>query len=237
MLKHARSFFILCLPLCLLLLSTTDAAAQVPDTTYRKPELPTGPPAPVETQPRPRVQEKQKPQPQVIEQPVPVKQETDEEQLRFIDKLYFGGSLGLQFGTFTNISIMPTLSYAVFPKVFAGVGAVYHYRSGGGVNFNNYGGRGYLQGELIEIGGGAVLAHGEVESLSVEYGYYDQFGRLVGKERSGITMPLVGLGYRQRFSRKGSFDLLVLYNSNDSFNNPYSNPVIRFGLNIPFTNR
>ncbi|GHA60198.1 hypothetical protein [Pontibacter akesuensis] len=236
MLKHVRSLIVLCLPSLLLLLSSNNAAAQVPDTTYRKPELPTGPPVPVEKQ-RPRVQEQPKPKPQVIEQELPVQQETDEEQLRFIDKLYFGGSLGLQFGTFTNISIMPTLSYAVFPKVFAGVGAVYHYKSGGGVNFNNYGGRGYLQGELVEIGGGALLAHGEVESLSVEYAYYDQMGRMMGKTRSSLTMPLVGLGYRQRISSKGSFDLLVLYNANDSFYNPYSNPVIRFGLNIPFTNR
>ncbi|GAB3815588.1 hypothetical protein GCM10028895_09890 [Pontibacter rugosus] len=209
----------------------------MPDSTYRKPELPTGPPVPVEqpqqqTRPRPRVQEQPTPQPEVV-----AKQEESNEELRFIDKLYFGGGLGLQFGTYTNISVMPTLSYALLPKLYLGVGAVYHYESGRGYSFNNYGGRGYVQAELVNIGDGALLAHGEVEQLNVEYALVDMYGYYMGKQRGNVTIPMVGLGYRQRISDKGSFDLLVLYNGNDSNINPYSNPVIRFGLNIPFTNR
>ncbi|WP_299761849.1 hypothetical protein [uncultured Pontibacter sp.] len=214
-------------------LMCTEAAAQVPDTTYRKPELPTGPPAPVE-QPRPQPQPREREQPQP--EPVVVQQEEDaqEESLRVIDKLYFGGSFGLQFGTYTSISLLPTLSYAVKPKFFVGVGGVYRFESGLGLNFHHYGARGFTQLEMFNIGSGAVLAHAEVETLSVQYEGFQGNGRY---DRETLLMPMVGLGYRQRISNKGFFDLLVLYNGNDDRFNPYSNPVIRVGFNIPFTSR
>ncbi|SFF96312.1 hypothetical protein [Pontibacter chinhatensis] len=232
MLKPSR----LCTPLLLLfgLLLGTEALAQVPDTTYRKPELPTGPPAPVEQpRPQPRVVERPQPEPTVVKEQVA---EEPEEQLRFIDKLYFGGSFGLQFGTYTNISLLPTISYAITPRFFAGVGGVYHYQSGGGFNMHHYGGRGILQLEMFDVGSGTVLAHGEVETLSIAVPFYDVYGRR-RTDRSALSIPLVGLGYRQRISGKGSFDLLVLYNGNGDPINPYNNPVIRAGFNFPFTSR
>ncbi|TPE42537.1 hypothetical protein FJM65_18165 [Pontibacter mangrovi] len=186
--------------------------------------MPTGPPAPVEpTAPRP--------QPRVVEQPEPKEEAPEaqlEEQLRFVDKLYFGGNFGLQFGTFTNISLLPTLNYAVTPKFYTGVGGVYHFQSGGGGHsLHHYGGRGFLQLEMFNIGDGTVLAHGEVEALNIAR---------ADLGRTTLSIPMVGLGYRQRFS-KGFFDLLVLYNGNSDFYNPYNNPVIRAGFNIPFTSR
>lgn len=232
---HTRLFRSLSLSLLCLLLAYANAYAQVPDTTYRKPELPTGPPVPVtQPTPQPKVQEQPKPQPQF--EPEVVQQQDEEvyeDELRFIDKLYFGGSLGLQFGTYTSISLMPTISYALTPKVYLGLGGVYHYESGNGVSFNHYGARGYAQLEMFNIGDGAVLAHAEVEALSLEY--YPRFSN--EKERMSLTMPLIGLGYRQRLSSKASFDLLLLYNTNEDDLAPYSNPIIRAGFNIPFTRR
>ncbi|RIJ41820.1 hypothetical protein [Pontibacter oryzae] len=213
--------------------------AQVPDSTYRKPELPTGPPVPVEQpqQPRPkqRVEEQPKPAPVVVASQEEEKQQ-EEQELRFIDKLYVGGSFGLQFGTYTNISLLPTVSYAITPKLFGGLGVVYHYESGEGFKLNHYGGRAFTQLEMFDIGDGAVLAHAEVESLSIEVPYYDALGRRQ-TDRNALTIPLIGVGYRQRISNKGSFDILVLYNGNDDLINPYSNPVIRVGFNIPLTPR
>ncbi|WP_235336662.1 hypothetical protein [Pontibacter korlensis] len=237
MLTHARLLTLVLLPLLLfLLLSSTDTAAQVPDTVYRKPELPTGPPAPVEQQrPQQQPKVKEQSQPEVVQRNEK-EEEQPEEQLRFIDKLYFGGSFGLQFGTFTTISLLPTISYAITPKLYAGVGGVYHYESGDGFNLHHYGGRVFGQLEMFNIGDGAVLAHAEIESLSIAVPYFDVTGRR-RTDRTGLSMPLVGLGYRQRISSKGFFDLLVLYNGNDDPINPYSNPVIRIGFNIPFTNR
>ncbi|WP_266205218.1 hypothetical protein [Pontibacter kalidii] len=238
MLTPSRLLTPLLLPLLLVLLTSPDAAAQVPDTTYRKPELPTGPPVPVQQprpQPQPRVREQQQPAPEVVRQQQQQKQdEQQEEQLRFIDRLYFGGSFGLQFGTYTSISLLPTISYAMRPRLFVGVGGVYRYESGHGLNLHHYGARGFTQFEMFNVGDGAVVAHAEVENLSIQLppGYNGPTS-----DRSTLAMPMFGLGYRQRISDKGFLDLLVLYNSNDDPINPYSNPVIRVGFNVPFTSR
>lgn len=220
--------FMLCLGM--LLLVSNMAFAQVPDTTYRKPELPTGPPAPVEQQkPQQRVQEPIKQKPEVVQ----VQDEETEEQ-EFIDRLYFGGSFGLQFGTFTNISLLPIIGYRVTDQFSVGSGVVYHFIRSGGVSFQNFGGRAFAQHEILSgiVNNGAILVHGEYEVLSIEdirnfnNGQPERFRRTV-------SMPMAGLGYRQRMGEKASFDFLVLYNFND-IDSPYSNPVIRAGFNIPF---
>jgi len=196
--------------------------------------LPTGPPAPVE-QPARQPQPVVRPQPLPQEQPEVVRQQDEEAKPALIDRLYFGGGLGLQFGTYTNISLLPILGYRITNRFSAGVGAVYHYVGYSSYNYSNYGGRVFAQAELFNIGNGAVLAHGEVEVLNAEYsgpGAYQSGGF---EQRSTVAFPMVGLGYRQRISEKASFDILVLYNTNDAnYYNPYSNPVIRAGINIPF---
>ncbi|MCC9167616.1 hypothetical protein [Pontibacter harenae] len=204
------------------------AFAQVePDTVRRKESLPTGPPATAPpAQRQPRVQQPQ---------PVVVKQEpADREKLTLMDRLYWGGSLGLQFGTFTNVSLLPIIGYRVTDRFSFGGGVVYNYRSGGGVSLQNYGGRAFTQVELIEIGGGAILAHGEIEALSAQYLVYNPTTRFYDKQRKMLSLPLIGVGYRQRISEKASFDLLLLYNGSSDIANPYNNPVIRGGVNIPF---
>lgn len=225
------------LALCFFLCYSLSVMAQVePDTVKRKPALPTGPPGgeqPVNTpaKPKPQVQ----PNPPVEQQPQVVKPqaEPEEEKQEFIDKLYFGGSFGLQFGNYTNITLLPIIGYRLTNKLSVGTGVVYHFISDGGINMNNYGGRAFTQVELVNIGDGALLAHAEVEALSREY-LLVYTNNTYEKLRKNIVMPMFGVGYRQRISSKASFDILVLYNSNDYPVNPYSNPVIRAGVNLPF---
>lgn len=218
----------------LLLLLNRQATAQTPDTVYRKPTLPTGPPAPVE-QPARQPQPVKRPQPLPQEQPEVVRQQDEEEKSALIDRLYFGGGLGLQFGNFTNISLLPILGYRITDRFSAGVGAVYHFVSYRSYSYSNYGGRVFAQAELFNIGGGAILAHGEVEVLNAEYNGPGSYLASGLERRNTVALPMVGLGYRQRISERASFDILVLYNTNDaSYYNPYNNPVFRAGINIPF---
>ena len=225
------------LALCFFVCCSFTTFAQVePDTVKRKPSLPTGPPGsqqPVYApKPQPRVQPKPpvQTQPEVVQQP-----DTEaEEKEAFIDRLYFGGSLGLQFGTYTNISLLPIIGYRVTDRFSAGVGAVYHYIKDGPYSLSNYGGRAFAQVEVVDIGDGALLAHGEIETLSREYLYVNSTQTAFEKARKTLMLPLVGIGYRQRISEKASFDLLLLYNVSDDPVNPYNNPVIRAGINLPF---
>ncbi|MBC5773259.1 hypothetical protein H8S95_04215 [Pontibacter sp. KCTC 32443] len=224
------------LALCFFLCCSLSVLAQVePDTVKRKPALPTGPPGneqPVYTPPKKQPQVQPKPpvqqQPEVVAQQEEIKEEED-----FIDKLYFGGSLGLQFGSYTNITLLPIIGYKITDKLSIGTGAVYHFISDGGISLHNYGGRAFTQVELFDIGDGALLAHAEVEVLSREYLILTS-PSTYEKHRKNLTMPMFGGGYRQRISDKASFDLLLLYNVNDDPVNPYSNPVIRAGINLPF---
>ena len=227
--------------LLLLLLATTAAQAQVePDTTTRqKQELPTGPPMPKEqTRPQTRPELDPRPAPQqrpAQDFPPAEAQEQAEAPLRHIDRMYFGGSFGLQFGTYTNISLLPIIGYKVTEKFSVGTGAVYNYIGYRGSSYSSYGARAFTQLEFFGIGEGAVLGHAEVEFLNTKY--EDNYG-YIGDDRTLLTLPLVGVGYRQRISEKASLDMLLLYNVNSKVvGNPYSNPVFRVGFNIPFTNR
>ena len=215
------------LVLLTMVLAGIPAFAQTPDTVYKKPELPTGPP-PVQNQDaRPR-------QP-VQEQPVVVKQQlqAQEDKPEFVDRLYYGGSFGLQFGTFTNISLLPILGYKVTDKFSVGPGFVYHFIRAGGQSFQNFGGRFFAQHEVLHglLNSGTLLVHAEYEGLSYE-NYWNTSNGLPEKTRRMVYTPLAGLGYRQSAGRV-SFDMLLLYNFNDE-DSPYSNPVIRAGFNIPF---
>ncbi|WP_439882354.1 hypothetical protein ACSX1A_04140 [Pontibacter sp. MBLB2868] len=219
--------------LTLLLFICKPAFAQVPDTTQHKPALPTGPPAPVEqNSPRPQQRVQDKPS---VQQPIPVakQEEADEEAVAFMDRLYWGGSFGLQFGSYTNISLLPILGYKVTDKFSVGTGAVYHFIRTNNTTFQNFGGRAFLQQEVLSnlIGDGSLVLHGEYEVLGVEK-YWPTNTNGYELERRIVSMPMAGLGYRQSAGR-ASFDFLVLYNFND-IDSPYSNPVIRAGFNIPF---
>lgn len=229
--KHPLYTALLC---TLLLLLATAAQAQDQDSTQQqKQELPAGPPMPTE-----RPQPRQRPAPQPPAQSLPpseAEQEEVEAPLRHIDRMYFGGSFGLQFGTYTNISLLPIIGYKVTEKLRVGAGAVYHYIGYRGNSYSSYGARAFTQMEFFNIGDGAVLGHAEVEFLNTRY--EDTYG-YIGDERTLLTLPLVGVGYRQRISDKASLDMLLLYNVNNRVSgNPYSNPVFRVGFNIPFTNR
>jgi hypothetical protein len=233
MLKHPRLFNGLLCSLLFLLLTSTNVQAQVdPDTTQRKQELPTGPPMPVgQPQQRPA---QQRPAPR----PAPAEQQREtqaRENLRLIDRMYTGGSFGLQFGTYTNISLLPILGYRVTDKFSIGAGAVYHYSKFNRFSFSSYGARFFGQLELFNIVDGAVLGHAEVEYLNTKY--EDSFGN-ISEGRKNLALPLVGVGYRQRIGSKASVDMLLLYNVNENvLGNPYNNPVFRVGFNVPFTSR
>ncbi len=217
-----------------LLLTTSMAVAQTPDTISRKPSLPTGPPLP------PQPQRPQQPRPEVLPAPPVVvtpqaRAASEDEPLALIDRLYYGGSFGLQFGTYTNISLLPILGYRLTEKLSVGTGLVYQYVSYRRYSYSNFGVRGFAQAALFNIGDGAILAHAEAEVLNAEYSGPGSYQAAGAKRRDTVVMPMVGLGYRQRIGDRASFDFLVLYNTNDVNDyNPYSNPVFRAGVNIPF---
>jgi hypothetical protein len=67
-----------------------------------------------------------------------------EENPSFKDRMYFGGNLGLQFGTVTLIDVSPLAGVMITPKFSSGIGATYQYYDDNrfqGSAGSSYGGR------------------------------------------------------------------------------------------------
>lgn len=140
----------------------------------------------------------------------------------------FGGSFGLTFGTITNVEVAPSVMYRATERLIPGIGAQYSYFSrkytNGTFSTSIYGGRSFLQYVLHPN----VFAWGEVEALNAEL-YDINTGE---SARDWLVSPLIGGGYRQAMGEAGSFNLMVLYNTNyDTNRTVYASPlIIRFGV-------
>ena len=108
-----------------------------------------------------------------------------------------------------------------------------------------YGGALYLRyylNSLFDNFLGNLFAHVEYEYqyyvrpyTNTIGGYiYDPYGNayVPGNEVIEINSIFVGGGYRQPLGGRVAMDFLILFNLNDSYNSPYSNPIFRLGVGV-----
>jgi hypothetical protein len=175
----------------------------------------------------------------------------------FWNRVNVGGNLGFQIGTVTGIVITPEVAVRVFDQLYVGTGFIYQYysfkdyylntKTGEFIDFssNVFGGRIYLRYYLASIFDnwiGNFFAHTEYEYLYYTRPYhFDPLGIYIdpyyntlspGKEVVEVNSFFVGGGYRQPVGGKVFLDLLILFNLNDSYNSPYSNPIFRLGVGV-----
>jgi hypothetical protein len=164
----------------------------------------------------------------------------EEEKIRPIDRLFFGGNFGMQFGTITSIEISPLAGYYITPKLSAGAGIRFEYFKDKGYyapyETTIYGGDIFTRyiiisnlGEGLNIGlNTGIFAQIEYEALSLEKMYfeppYTQDGRFI------VHSVLVGGGIIQPLGSRSAFLFSILYNLNETSRSPYSNPIIRVGF-------
>ena len=145
---------------------------------------------------------------------------------RIIDKMFFGGNLGLQFGTVTFIDVSPLIGYRITDQFSAGIGVTYqyyHYRDKVyDLETNVYGGRVFGRYFFTDY----LFAHAEYEYLNLEA--FDFFPR----RRVDVGSFLAGGRYFQRFSANSGIVVMILYNFTESAYTPYTNPIIRIGINL-----
>jgi len=154
-------------------------------------------------------------------------------KVSFWDNVYFGGDLGMSFGSYTYVNIAPEAGYIFTDRFSAGVGIIYQY-----YNLNStvnpyktsvYGGKVFARFFVWE----SLFLYGVTEVVSLESRYFDYTGQFESQNRFLMASPLVGVGYFQRFSNKGGVALMLLFNLNQSRNSPYYNypmPIIRVGI-------
>ncbi|GAP42677.1 hypothetical protein TBC1_11809 [Lentimicrobium saccharophilum] len=167
-------------------------------------------------------------------------QEFTKNKEKFSDNLFFGGGLGLQFGTLTLIDLSPIVGYRVTEKFETGLGLTYKYYRYKDYYIDYYTGISYdLKSNIL---GGSVFAryhildnvfaHAEFESLRYNYtSYYSSGTGLLSEPATAIINSLfVGGGYRQRISQGSYFYIMALWNLNQDALSPYDNPVLRMGV-------
>jgi hypothetical protein len=173
----------------------------------------------------------------------------------FWNRVSVGGNLGLQFGTVTAIDVSPEVMIRVVDQFHLGVGFSYDYlqtkdyfwddTNQKWLDFkaNVYGGRFFARYYLRSLFNnflGNFFAHAEYEYLYYSRPFIqDPNGTIVdpygytyrqGKDVMEISSLFVGVGYEQPISQRAFIDLLILYNLNETYNSPYSNPIFRLGF-------
>ncbi|MCX6282198.1 MAG: hypothetical protein NTU51_09570 [Bacteroidetes bacterium] len=175
----------------------------------------------------------------------------------FWRRLSVGGNVGFQFGTVTGIMISPEVRIRTIDQLYVGLGFTYEYfryrdyyydyKNNEYLDFssNVYGGRIYLRYYLRSIFHswvGNLFAHAEYEYLAyIQPYHYDPAGNIVdpynntlspGQSTVSYNSILIGGGYSQPIGGRVFMDLLILFNLNDAYYSPYSNPVFRIGVGV-----
>ena len=177
----------------------------------------------------------------------------------FWHRVTVGGNLGFQFGSVTGIVLSPEIRIRLVDQLYVGIGFSYQYLrykdyyydwiNKDYVDFtsNVYGGRifaRYYLSSLFDNALGNIFAHIEYEYLTYTRPYVltdqshgsieDPYGYWYhpGKQIMEFNSIFVGGGYSQPLGGRVSLDLMILFNLNDSYLSPYTNPIFRLGFGI-----
>lgn len=162
-------------------------------------------------------------------------------------RFYYGGNLGLMFGTYTIIDVSPLVGYKVTEKFHVGTGLTYTYykykedgtyngsTTTAGFEFSThiYGGRLFTRYYVLDN----LFLHAEDELINLELPDPDLYPKEVSLSRQWLNSVLVGAGYGYAFNVDGpALSIMVLFRINNEFADfyPYQNPIIRIGLGFGF---
>ncbi|MFO7620818.1 MAG: hypothetical protein R6W81_06065 [Bacteroidales bacterium] len=154
----------------------------------------------------------------------------------FKERLFYGGSIGLQFGTITDIQISPVVGLWLLPRLGVAAGPNFRFYKNPFEKTTIYGGRSYLQFLFIQDLNSVVplgihigmFLHTEYEVLSLE----TSFWKLPPYQSDRFTTGtlLAGGGISQPIGRRSALNFMVLWALNDSGIGLYSNPEIRISV-------
>jgi hypothetical protein len=149
-----------------------------------------------------------------------------------LQRIFYGGDLGLSFGTMTYIAVNPVIGYRITNRLSAGVGVNYAYAKSTFYNYQGsmYGGNVFSSYTLIKDLGKAIpmyegcgiLLYGEYNVMNIS-NYYD----FPGTSIKYVDSPMLGLAFQTPIGSRSYALIMVLFNFNESSMSPYSNPVIK----------
>ena len=162
--------------------------------------------------------------------------------LQFNQRLVYGGGFGMQFGNVTLLDFSPSVGYRVSDQLTLGTGISYKYNhidqytldlnTGSWYDYNSnvYGGSVWGRYYILKN----IFAHAEIEQLRINYRFTSVSSTepTMVKDGVDVTSVLVGGGYRQPLGGRVFFNILVLFNLNETDFSPYNNPIIRAGISV-----
>ncbi len=144
-------------------------------------------------------------------------------------KTYYGGELGLSFGDYFQISIVPMIGYKVTPKFHIGGKIGYSYvndkRYDTAITSHNYGASIFSRYLFLP----QLYAHAEFAYYSYKY----QTER-IETERKWVPFTLVGFGYIQAVGQNSSLFVEVLWDVLQDENSPFSSSDARVKIGFGF---
>ncbi|ADR23039.1 hypothetical protein MATR_31120 [Marivirga tractuosa] len=157
-----------------------------------------------------------------------------DESSSFMDRVYFGGNFGLQFGNFTHIEASPIAGYMINDKLSAGVGVIYQYfrirgnSQVGDYETNIYGGKLFGRYNFSQ----QLFGYTEYENINLDVIFNTPNGYELG--RAWVPALFVGGGYFQPIGNRAGFTVMALYNLlHYPGRSPYNSPfVLRVGFTI-----
>lgn len=173
---------------------------------------------------------------------LPVKAQSNEDNpyasLPFKKRLFYGGDLGLSFGSVTYIRVAPLVGYNVSPKLAVGVSPSYEYYSDnryspkytstmyGGSAFARY----FVLPSIFIQASPEVLNLEALPTINLTTGEY-----VFSDNRVTIPILLLGAGFSQRTANGSGFFISILYDVIQDINSPYPNNIVfRLGGMIAF---
>ena len=143
------------------------------------------------------------------------------------EKVYYGGTITLSFGSTTRVGFFPMIGYSVSPKISAGAEVGYEYVSYDGHTTHNYGASVFSRFRV----GRNLYAHAEYQSIN-----YEIFKANGSSDREWVPALLLGGGYVKSLGGRTSVYAEVLFDVLQDSKSPYGDwePVVNFGVVVGF---
>ena len=167
----------------------------------------------------------------VTPEPEPEPAKEKKEKKPRSQKLFFGGAVGLSFGSYTRIAIYPQIGYRITPKLTAGIELGYIYisdtRYDPNRDYSNYGASIFGQYRILK----PLYAHVEYAAYNYLI-YYDLDG---SENRDWVNFLFLGAGYIQKVGKATHIFAQVKFDVLQEENSPYGwDPLFRVGATVGF---
>jgi hypothetical protein len=141
---------------------------------------------------------------------------------KLLDRFFFGGNLGAQFGTLTMVHVAPLVGFKVTERLNVGTRIQYQYLRFNGIGaFDSHVFGGSLFSRYFVFNN--FFAHAEYEVIN---GFFAP----ANGERVTIPHLFVGGGYLFRFNDNVGLAVTAMYELLQRTYSPYRNPIIGAGI-------